>query len=372
MSTWHPRTADVATSFSPAGSSPAGGEPLDVLVIGAGQAGLAMAWHLNRTPSRYLVVDAAPEVGHSWRTRWDSLRLFTPARYDGLPGSPFPTSADVYPGKDQVADYLRMYAETHAFPILTGTPVQRLRPTAEGFEAVTSQGMLRARQVVVATGPFQRPHVPKLASGFDPGLPQIHSGDYRNADRLSGDTILVVGGGNSGLQIAEELRRYRRVVLAVGSQPPVLPQRLLGRDLFWWLTRFGLISQSADSPLGRRVRARGDLIVGDGRRRLRRRGLDIRPRLSGADGWTAQFADGSTAAVDTVIWATGYRCDYSWIDAPVAAADGQPIHHGGRSPVPGLWYLGLPWQRGRGSALLGFVQHDAAHLAAQLADHALR
>jgi putative flavoprotein involved in K+ transport len=362
----HSRTAEDATIFSPTS-----GEPLEVLVIGAGQAGLALAWHLNRTPTRYLVVDAAPEVGHSWRRRWDSLRLFTPGRYDSLPGTPFPAPADAYPGKDQVADYLRTYAETHALPILTGTPVQRLRPTTEGFEALTGQGILRARQVVVATGPFQHPHIPALAPAFDPDLPQIHSGDYRNPDQLPDGTILVVGGGNSGLQIAEELHRSRRVVLAVGSQPPVLPQRILGRDLFWWLTRLGLIGQSATSPLVRRVRARGDLIIGDSLRRLRRSGIDIRPRLRRADGRTAHFADSSTAAVDAVVWATGYRPDYSWIDAAATDADGHAIQHGGRSPVPGLWYLGLPWQRSRGSALLGFVQHDAARIAAQLGDHAL-
>jgi putative flavoprotein involved in K+ transport len=161
------------------------------------------------------------------------------------------------------------------------------------------------------------------------------------------------------------------VVLAVGSQPPVLPQRILGRDLFWWLTRLGLIGQSATSPLVRRVRARGDLIIGDSLRQLRRSGIVIRPRLRRADGRTAHFADSSTAAVDAVVWATGYRPDYSWIDAPATDADGHAIQHGGRSPVPGLWYLGLPWQRSRGSALLGFVQHDAARIAAQLGDHAL-
>jgi putative flavoprotein involved in K+ transport len=372
MSDSQPRTTDAATTFSSIGFSPTGGEPLDVLVIGAGQAGLALAWHLNRSHTRYLVVDAGPEVGHSWRSRWDSLRLFTPSQYDGLPGTPFPAPVDSYPGKEQVADYLRSYAETHALPILTGTRVERLRPTAEGFEAFTSQGVLRARQVVIATGPFQRPHVPALAAAFDQNLPQIHSADYRRPDRLPGDTMLVVGGGNSGLQIAEELNRSRRVVLAIGSQPPVLPQRILGRDLFWWLTRFGLLRQAADSPLARRVRARGDILIGDSPRRLCRSGLDVRPRLTRADGRTAQFSDGTTAEVDAIVWATGYRCDYSWIDAPVADGDGQPLHRQGKSPVPGLWYLGLPWQRSRGSALLGFVHHDADFIAAQVRDHALR
>ena len=354
------------TARVPPTSPPHRGEPLDVLVVGAGQAGLALAWHLNGTRARYLVVDSAPEVGHSWRRRWDSLRLFTPSQYDGLPGAPFPGPTDSHPSKDQVADYLRAYAESNAFPILTGTEVERLLPTADGFQAITSQGVLRARQVVVATGPFQRPHVPAITAMFDPDLPQIHSADYRNPDELSGDTVLVVGGGNSGLQIADELNRSRRVILAIGTQPPVLPQRIAGRDVFFWLTRFGLIDKPADSPLARRVRARGDLVIGDGPRQLRRRGLDVRARVVRCEGRVASFADGTTAAVDAVVWATGFRSDYSWIDAPIADAHGQPLQQEGRSPVPGLWFLGRPWQRSRGSALLGFVQHDAALIAGQI------
>jgi putative flavoprotein involved in K+ transport len=318
-----------------------------------------------------LIVDSAPEIGHSWRRRWDSLRLFTPSQYDGLPGTPFPAPADSHPSKDQVADYLRSYAETNAFPILTGTQVQRLLPTADGFQAITSQGVLRARQIVVATGPFQRPQVPAVASSFDQDLPQIHSADYRNPDRLSGDTILVVGGGNSGLQIAEELNRSRRVILAVGTQPPVLPQRIAGRDVFWWLTRFDLIDKPAKSPIARRIRARGDLVIGDGPRRLRRRGLDVRARLDRGEGRVAHFTDDTTAAVDAIVWATGYHSDYSWIDAPVTDAHGQPLQQEGQSPVPGLWFLGQPWQRSRGSALLGFVQHDAALIAERIQGHAL-
>jgi putative flavoprotein involved in K+ transport len=336
-----------------------------VLVVGAGQAGLALAWYLSRGRTRYLVVDSAPEVGHSWRSRWDSLRLFTPSQYDGLPGSEFPAPVDSHPGKDQVADYLQSYAEANAFPILTGTKVERLPTSADGFQAITSQGVLRARQVVVATGPFQRPHVPEISAAFDPDLPQIHSADYRNPDQLSGETILVVGGGNSGLQIADELNRSRRVVLAAGSQPPVLPQIIAGRDVFWWLTRFGLIDRPANSPLARRVRARGDLVIGAGPGRLRRRGVDIRGRLTRADGRMAHFADDTTVAVDAVVWATGYRSDYSWLCAPVDP-QGRPVHRQGSSPVPGLWFLGQPWQRSRGSSLLGFVQHDAALIAAQI------
>jgi putative flavoprotein involved in K+ transport len=343
-----------------------GSAPFDVLVVGAGQAGLSMAWHLARRGVHYLLVDAAPEIGHSWRTRWDSLKLFTSARYDALPGEGFPAAPDSYPGKDQVADYLAGYADRHAFPILTGTRVTRLVPYDGLLAAHTSQGIVYARRVVVATGPFQVPSVPKIEGSFS--VPAVHSSAYQRPGELPEGRVLVVGGANSGLQIAEELAATREVVLASGTNPPAVPQRLLGRDLFWWLTRLGVMDKGTDSPLVKRMRDRGDPTIGTSRTALRKAGVDLRPRLVGASGRTASFADGSSADLDAVVWATGFRPDYSWIDAPaVTDGAGAPRHHGGRSlAVPGLWFLGLPWQRTRGSALLGFVQRDAAHLDAAM------
>ena len=329
-----------------------------------------MAWYLARRGLRYLLVDAAPEVGHSWRTRWDSLRLFTPARYDGLPGDEFPGSPDNYPRKDQVADYLAAYADRNGFLILTGTRVCRLVPYDGGFAAHTTQGILHARHVVVATGAFQTPHVPTLAGGFD--VPCLHSAAYRRPADLPTGRVLVVGGANSGLQIAEDLIGPRQVVLSSGTTPPAVPQRPLGRDLFWWLTRLGLMNKGPNSVIARRMRARGDLVVGTSRTALRSAGVEFRPRLVAASGRTATFEDGSSVDVDAVVWATGFRPDYTWIDEPDLTDDtGMPRHEGGRSlVVPDLWFLGLPWQRTRGSALLGFVKHDAAHLDAQMFDRA--
>ena len=181
--------------------------------------------------------------------------------------------------------------------------------------------------------------------------------------------MLVVGGGNSGFQIAEELAAGRQVDLSIGASYPMLRQRLLGRDLFWWLTRLRLMRVPAQSRLGRRVQARGEFIIGTSRRTLERAGVRFRPRLVGAEGRTVRFDDGSTLDVGVVVWATGYRPDYSWISIPGVVRDGRVAHRRGVTDIPGLYFLGLSWQHTRGSALLGFVNDDASYLADRIAAH---
>jgi putative flavoprotein involved in K+ transport len=343
---------------------------LDVLVIGAGQAGLALGHHLAARQASFLLLDAGPEVGHSWRSRWDSLRLFSPAAYDALPGMPFPApSGDYHPSKDDVADYLQAYAQRFELPVRLNSPVFRLHRDADGtFIATTPSGTMLARQVVVATGPFQTPHIPALAARLDPEVPQLHSADYRNPVQLpGGGRVLVVGAANSGLQIAAELAATQPVTVAVGTRPTELPQRIAGRDLFFWLTRSGFFTVPSHTRIARRLRARGDLVIGTSSRALRRRGIDFRPRLTDVDSHAATFADGTTVDVDAVVWATGYRPDYSWLHVPGVIVDGAARHTAGVTDVPGLYFLGLPWQTSRGSALLGFVGADAAALSGRLA-----
>jgi cation diffusion facilitator CzcD-associated flavoprotein CzcO len=188
-------------------------ELLDVVVIGGSQAGLAMAWHLARQHLRFVVLEAGPEPGHTWRSRWDSLTLFTPAQYAALPGMPFPGPPDTYPTKEQVAGYLDAYAAEFNLPVRLNARVTALILTAEGFEARTDDGVFRARQVVVATGPFQAPHVPPIAQRLDGSVTQLHSAGYRNPRTLPPGPVLVVGGGNSGFQIAGELAATRQVDL---------------------------------------------------------------------------------------------------------------------------------------------------------------
>jgi putative flavoprotein involved in K+ transport len=220
--------------------------------------------------------------------------------------------------------------------------------------------------VVVATGPFQLPRVPKLAGDLAPEVFQAHSTGYRNPRGVPEGTILVVGGGNTGFQIVKELSETRTVHLSVGSRQTPLPQRLLGRDLFWWLTKTGLLAKTVDSRIGRRMRHR-DTLIGSSPREIKRHGVALKPRAVSASGRVVRFADGSELAVDGVIWATGYRPDYSWIREPVLDAEGNASHRRGVTDVPGLYFLGLTWQHTRGSALLGWVKDDAGFVAERIA-----
>ena len=253
------------------------------------------------------------------------------------------------------------------------TRVTRLSRETDGYIAQTTTGVITARQVVVATGPFQTPRIPALAAGLSHDVTQLHSSSYRNPDQLPDGPVLVVGAANSGLQIAVELAASRPVILAAGSKPPMLPQRFLGQDLFWWLTRTGAVTKTADSPLARRMRRKGDLVIGTRPRDLARSDIIQRGRAIAADRRAVHFADATSAEIAAVVWATGFGHDYRWLDVPgVLDASGAVRHSRGLTTQPGLAFLGLPWQHTRGSALLGFVKNDAEWLANELAQHATR
>jgi putative flavoprotein involved in K+ transport len=213
-----------------------------------------------------------------------------------------------------------------------------------------------------------------VSSHFAPAVTQLHTAEYQNPDQLPGGKTLVVGAGNSGLQIALELSRTREVHLAVGTRQKTVPQRPLGRDLFWWLTRTGLITRPTTSPIAAWFRKRGgDLVIGTTWADIEAARIAVHPRLTGGNGRVATFEDASRIHdLSAVVWATGYRPDYPWLDGP-DVWDGTRVHHDrGRTAVPGLWFIGLPWQHTRGSALLGFVGEDAAWLADQVAKSADR
>jgi putative flavoprotein involved in K+ transport len=345
---------------------------LQVAVVGGGQAGLAMGQALTRRGLRggedFVILDAADQAGAAWRDRWDSLRLFTPARFSALPGMAFPGPPDAYPGKDDVAAYLAAYTARFDLPVRHRTPVRRLTqdPAGPGFVLTTAHGPVRAGAVVVATGPFQVPAVPAIATHLGPQVDQLHSADYRNPAQLPLGPVLVVGAGNSGVQIAADLAATHDVTLAVETSLPHLPQRIAGQDIFTWLTRTRIMNLTVDSRLGRRLSRRGEVLVGTRLHDLTALGVNLVDRVTAADTHTVTTHDHARLDVTTIIWATGYRPDFTWL--PTASLDqhGRPRHHRGLTPIPGLAVLGLPWLHTRGSALLGWVGHDAGWLADHL------
>jgi putative flavoprotein involved in K+ transport len=341
-----------------------------VAVIGGGQAGLAIGYYLAQQRRRFAIFERASELAPAWRERWDSLTLFTPRRYSALPGLPFSGDPDGYPTRDEVIAYLERYAETSELPIELTSEVEQLDRDDDGRLRLAAGGRtIFADQVVVATGPFQTPYVPKLAEKLSPGVFQTHAVGYRKPDDVPKGTVLVVGGGNTGFQIAKELSATHTVALSIGSQQKPLPQRVLGRDLFWWLTKTRLINKTVESRLGRKLSTRDTLIGSSPREMSERYGVELEPRLVDAEARRVRFEDGTELEVDAVIWATGYRPDYSWVKLPIFDGDGRLRHQRGVTDVPGLYFLGLTWQHTRGSALIGFIKDDAEFIAAKIAGY---
>ncbi len=343
---------------------------VDVAVVGGGQAGLAAGRELVDRDVDALIVDASAGPGEVWRRRWDSLRLFTPAAYSSLPGLAFPGPPDALPGKDDVADYLGAYAARFDLPARWSTPVTRLRRAGDRFALTTASGeQLTARQVVVATGAHQRPWRPALADRLGGDVLQLHTAAYRNPGQLPDGPVLIVGGGNSGVQIAAELAATHLVTLALGTRTPVIPARVAGRSVFHWLDALGLLRIPTESRLGRRAARAPEPVIGDAPQRLRRRlGVRLVGRIVAAGGRAITDVDGGVHRPATVVWATGYRADWSWIDVPGALdADGLLVQRCGVTPVPGLSTIGLPRQCTSGSAMFTGLGPDATALATRTA-----
>ena len=367
-----PETAHVTTVLESRPRMPPRVERFETVVIGGGQSGLAVGCHLAERDVDFVILSDEERVGDNWRKRWDSLRLFTPARYSGLPGMPFPAPPAHLADKDEVADYLERYAERLDLPVRLATRVCKLSWNGERYVVCVDgcTGVIEADSVVVATGAFQRPRIPAVAARLSGAIHQAHSSQYRNPFALPDGPVLVVGAGNSGAQIALELARFRKVWLA-GRDTGHLPRRLLGRDLFDWLWPV-MRGATTDTRLGRRMRAgvtgSGDALIGIPERELRSAGITRVGRLD-AERAGLPLCGNQVLEPSVIVWCTGYGPDYSWIEIPGAiGVDGYPLHRRGVSTASeGLFFAGLRFQHRLSSSLIGGVGADAAYVAEQAA-----
>lgn len=345
---------------------------LDVLIIGAGQAGLALGYHLKQTPLDFQLVNCHQRVGDSWRKRYDSLTLFTPRAYSALPGMPVPGDPQGYPTRDEIADYLERYAVHFELPVRGDTHISWLERTNEGFRATTGSGeTITCRAVVLATGAYQMPALPSVAQQLSTDVLQLSPESYTSPAQIATGLVVVIGDGASGRQIARELSATHQVFLATGSPRRVSPERPLGKSIFWWMDRLGVIRASRESTIGKYL-MKADPFPGKalGLKQLKKQGVAVVGRLTQADGRNVSFASGETVAVETVIWATGYMEPTDWIGIPEAKdAHGYLLHQRGLSPLPHLYLIGRSWQWTRGSALLTGVGDDALYLTKHILHH---
>jgi Predicted flavoprotein involved in K+ transport len=321
-------------------------ERVDVLVVGGGQAGLAASYRLARAGASHVVVDALGRIGDSWRRRYDSLTLFTPRRLSALPGMAMAGNPEGYSSRDEFADYLENYAKRFSLPVLTGTRIARLTRRSDGaFEAgLAGGGSIICRSVVDCTGAFQRPWVPRMSTQLSDDVLQLTSGTYSSPADAAPGTVLVVGDGASGRDIAVDLAATHRVLLATGKRRRLFPEKILGQSTWTWMDRIGLLSARPNSAIGRIMKA-ADPFPDRGRslKALRAAGIDVRSRLEEAGGRRVQFADRTTEDVDAVIWAVGYRDDDRWL-----GTDATGVHR-----------LGRPWLRNRASGLVLGAARDS-------------
>jgi putative flavoprotein involved in K+ transport len=350
--------------------APTGCERFDTAVIGGGQTGLTVGYHLALRGQSFVILDAHERIGDSWRQRWDTLRLFTPARYNGLPGYPFPAAAWSFPTRDEMADYLKAYAARFDFPVRSGIRVDRLSRQAHRYVLTSGDYRMEADNVVVAMASYQRPRVPHCAAELDPGIVSLHSGEYRNPAQLRDGNVLVVGAGNSGADIALDVAGEHPTWLS-GRHVGHLPVRIEGaaaRLLAPALLR-GLFHHvlTVRNPLGRTVRprvlSRGGPLIRVTPRDISAAGIDRVPRVTGVRDGLPMLADHRVLEVSNVVWCTGFRPDFSWIDLPGFEAQ-DPWRHCGVIPDhPGLYFVGLLFQYAMSSSMIHGVGRDAEHVA---------
>jgi putative flavoprotein involved in K+ transport len=357
-------------------------ERVETIVIGGGQAGLSVGYHLRRLGRPFVILDAGERVGDSWRTRWDSLRLFTPAWADALTGMSFPAPRNAFPSKDEMADYLESYATRFELPVRLGVTVDHLSRRNGRFLVSAGAQRWEADHVVVAMSTWQQPTRPAFAAKLDPDIVQMHSAEYRNPAQLGAGDVLVVGAGNSGAEVALDVASSHRTWLS-GRHPGQVPFRLEGLLVRWVLLPLVLrllfhrvltLNTPPGRKLARHLRQHGLELVRTKPTDLVAAGIERAPRVVGVRDGLPQLEGGQMLDIANIIWATGYRPGYSWIDLPVLDEDGYPVHKRGLAVAqPGLAFVGFPFVHSASSGMVHGLWRDAryvaAHIAALAPDH---
>jgi putative flavoprotein involved in K+ transport len=347
-------------------------EHFQVIVIGGGQAGLATGFHLSRTGLSYIILDDGKRVGDPWRRRWNSLRLFTPARINGLPDAPFPGSPSIYPTKDQVADYMESYAKRFGLPIRLGVKVDTLARQGSQYLATAGASRISADQVVVATGSYAVPRKPSFAGELDPRISQFHSTEYRMPSQFGKGDVLVVGAGNSGAEIALDAAADHRTWLS-GRVTGQVPQPVMFSRPMWWI---GSRVLTKDTPIGRRMAGlvasgRGQPLVRVRPKHLAAAGVERVPKVADVQNGKPRLEDGRVMDVGTVVWSTGFDHSYPWIKLPITDEAGHVEHSRGVSESqPGLYFVGLPFQYRLSSTLIAGVGDDAQYVVDKISARA--
>lgn len=340
---------------------------LDFVIIGGAQAGLSMAYHLKKMEKSFIVVDGEEEIGASWLNRWDSLKLFTPTEYNHLPGLKFNAPKGHYPSKYEVSNYFKSYVKKFDIPVQLNTLVTSIKKSAKGFHVIYNEGELITKNVIVATGPFHIPYTPPCHTKLSDEVLQMHSNYYKNSEQLQDGDVLVVGGGDSGYQILDEIskdKKSKTVYFSGDTKVKTLPQQFLGKTLWWWFTLIGFLKFSKYSWIGKKISTSLQPVIGtDVKEILSRENVVTVGRTKDALDNEVVFDNKKVTSIKNIIWATGYRPNFKWIEGLELDSDNYPKNYRGVSNIEGLYFIGLPWMYTRGSATLGGVSKDASYLA---------
>lgn len=339
---------------------------LDYVIIGGAQAGLSMAYHLKKMDKKFIVLDGEEEIGASWMNRWDSLKLFTPTEYNHLPGFKFDAPKGHYPSKVEVGNYFKQYVKEFDIPVQLNTLVTSVRKTEEGFYVTHKAGEIQAKNVIVATGPFHIPYTPPCHTKISESILQMHSNYYKGTRQLQQGDALVVGGGDSGYQILDEISKdeSRTVYFSGETKVKSIPQQFLGKTLWWWFTVTGFLSYTKYSWIGKKISSLPQPIIGtDVKEVLSRKNVITEGRTKDAINNDIIFEGKKVSTIKNIVWATGYRPNFEWIESLELDSNHYPKNYRGVSNMEGLYFIGLPWMYTRGSATLGGVSKDASYLA---------